>query len=104
MIKVLICDDQEIVRKGLSIILEHADGFEVLGTAQDGAEAAEKTLALSPDVVLMDLKMPKMNGIQATKKITTEKPDQAILVLTTYDGDDWVFDAIQAGASICSKT
>ena len=98
MISVLICDDQEIVRKGLNIILSHAEGFEVVGLAENGQEACEKTIDLKPDVVLMDLKMPLKNGIQATKEITGKNPNQSILVLTTYDGDDWVFDAIQAGA------
>lgn len=98
MIKVLICDDQEVVRKGLNIILTHADGVEVVGMAENGAEACDLTAKLAPDVVLMDLKMPILNGIEATKKITEKDPDQAVLVLTTYDADDWVFDAIRAGA------
>lgn len=98
MISVLICDDQEIVRKGLNIILTHAEGFEVVGTAENGQLACESVAKLKPDVVLMDLKMPILNGIQATRRLTAENPDLPILVLTTYDGDDWVFDAIQAGA------
>ena len=98
MIKVLICDDQDIVRKGLNIILTHADGIDVVGLAENGQVACEKAAELEPDVILMDLKMPILNGVQATKKITSKNSQQSILVLTTYDGDDWVFDAIRAGA------
>ena len=102
MIKVLICDDQEIVRKGLNIILTHAEGMEVVGLAENGQEACQKAAEHNPDVILMDLKMPILNGVQATEKISkasADSPTQRILVLTTYDGDDWVFDAIRAGAS-----
>ena len=99
MIKVLICDDQEIVRKGLNIILTHADGIEVVGLAEDGADCLKKAADLGPDLILMDLKMPKLNGIQTTEKIRKEKADIKVLVLTTYDEDEWVFDAIKAGAS-----
>ena len=102
MIKVLICDDQEIVRKGLNIILTHAEGIEVVGLAEDGLEACKQAAQHDPDVILMDLKMPQLNGVQATEKISkasAESPTQRILVLTTYDADDWVFDAIRAGAS-----
>ncbi len=98
-IRVLICDDQEVVRKGLNIILTHSDGIEVVGLAQDGEDAIAKVKAAPPNVVLMDLKMPKLNGIHATRRITMAFPDVKIIVLTTYDGDDWVFDAIRAGAS-----
>lgn len=99
MIKVLICDDQEIVRKGLNIILTHADGIQVVGVAQDGADCLEKTAELGPDIILMDLKMPKLNGVQTTEKIRQHKTAPKVLVLTTYDADEWVFDAIKAGAS-----
>lgn len=102
MIKVLICDDQEIVRKGLNIILTHADGVEVVGLAENGQVACKMAADLNPDVILMDLKMPILNGVQATAKIkaaVSGEASQRILVLTTYDADDWVFDAIRAGAS-----
>ena len=98
-IRVLICDDQEVVRKGLNIILSHTDGLAVAGLCKDGQEAVEQALALNPDVILMDLKMPNLNGIHATRRITTGRPDIKVIVLTTYDADDWVFDAIRAGAS-----
>jgi DNA-binding NarL/FixJ family response regulator len=102
LIKVLICDDQEIVRKGLNIILTHAEEIEVVGLAENGQEACKMAAELNPDVILMDLKMPLLNGVQATAKIKAAASDdmtQLILVLTTYDADDWVFDAIRAGAS-----
>jgi DNA-binding NarL/FixJ family response regulator len=99
MIRVLICDDQDVVRKGLNIILSHSAGIEVVGLAQDGEEAVKLVQAKPPDVVLMDLKMPRLNGIQATRRITTAVPQVKVVVLTTYDGDEWVFEAIRAGAS-----
>lgn len=99
MTRVLICDDQEVVRKGLEIILRHSEGIEVVALAENGAEAVHLASLHEPDVVLMDLKMPVMNGIQATRQITTTRPQTKIIVLTTYDDDDWVFDALQAGAS-----
>ena len=98
-IRVLICDDQEVVRKGLNIILTHSEGIEVVGLAEDGEDAIEKTKSATPDVILMDLKMPKLNGIHATRRITTAFPGIKVIILTTFDGDEWVFDAIRAGAS-----
>jgi DNA-binding NarL/FixJ family response regulator len=85
--------------EGLQTILRSAPGIEVVGVAQDGAEALEKIPQVQPDVVLMDLKMPGMNGIQATRQISDQFPDVHVLVLTTYDADEWVFDAIRSGAS-----
>ena len=99
MIRVLICDDQAIARHGLQMILASAPDLEVVGQAQDGQEAVELTAQLTPDVVLMDLKMPRMNGVQATRRIRSSDPDVQVLVLTTYDADEWVFDAIRAGAN-----
>jgi DNA-binding NarL/FixJ family response regulator len=99
MIRVLICDDQDIVRQGLEVILSTASNIEVVGTAVDGAEALDLVSELRPDVVLMDLKMPGMNGIVATQRICDAFPDVKVLVLTTYDADEWVFDAIRSGAS-----
>lgn len=98
-ISVLICDDQDIVREGLQLILESDTEINVVGTAMDGAQALEQVAAQSPDVVLMDLKMPVMNGIHATRAIHERYPSVRVLVLTTYDGDEWVFDAIRGGAS-----
>ena len=99
MTRVLIVDDQDIVRQGLGVILTHAEGVEVAGYAADGVEALAQVAALRPDVVLMDLKMPRLNGIQATARLTREYPHVRVVVLTTYDADEWLFDAIRAGAS-----
>ena len=99
MIRVLICDDQEVVREGLRVILNSAPGLEVVGMAQDGAEALDLIPQTTPDLVLMDLKMPGMNGIQATRQIRNHYPQVRVLVLTTYDADEWVFDAIRSGAA-----
>jgi NarL family two-component system response regulator LiaR len=99
LIRVLICDDQDVVREGLQAILSTAPGIEVVGAARDGAEAIGLAAETHPDVVLMDLKMPGVNGIHATRAIRDHHPDVRVLVLTTYDADEWVFDAIRAGAS-----
>ena len=99
MIRVLICDDQVVVREGLRAILSTAPGIQVVGEASDGAEALELVPQTQPAVVLMDLKMPGLNGVQATRAIRDRYPDVRVLVLTTYDADEWVFDAIRSGAS-----
>lgn len=99
MTRVLICDDQDVVVEGLQTILRSAPGIEVVGVAYDGGAALEKIPQVQPDVVLMDLKMPGMNGIQATRRIRDQFPNVHVLVLTTYDADEWVFDAIRSGAS-----
>jgi NarL family two-component system response regulator LiaR len=99
VIRVLICDDQAIVCEGLQAILSTAQDIEVVGTAHDGAQAVEMVAEAQPDVVLMDLKMPVMNGVQATRLIREQHPQVRVLVLTTYDADEWVFDAVRGGAS-----
>jgi len=98
MIKVLIFDDQKVVCDGLSILLNASDSIEVVGTTYDGSAAITKLEKIKVDLVLMDLKMPVWNGIQATRLMTDKYPDIVVLVLTTYDEDEWVFDAIKAGA------
>ena len=98
MIKVLICDDQELVREGLKAILGTDPDLTVVGVATDGLDALDMVEAQKPDLVLMDLKMPVMNGVQATSLIRQKYPSVKVLVLTTYDADEWVFDAIRAGA------
>jgi len=97
--KVIICDDQAIIRDGLEIMLTLEKDIEVVGLAQDGAEAVELATAKTPDLILMDLKMPGMNGVEATRRIRAFYPQIKILVLTTYDDDRWVVDAIRAGAA-----
>ena len=99
MIRILICDDQEIVCEGLSKILSVDEDIEVVATAHDGEEALQKMYTDNPDLVLMDLKMPGMNGVHATRQIRKQYPDVFVLILTTYDDDEWLFDAIRSGAS-----
>lgn len=99
MIRLLLVDDQNMVRIGISAILSTEEDIEVVDTAADGAEALYLVEQHQPDLVLMDLKMPVMNGIQATRLIRERFPSVKILVLTTYDADEWVFDAIRAGAA-----
>jgi DNA-binding NarL/FixJ family response regulator len=98
-IRVLICDDQQIVCEGLERILGAAPDIDVVGTAHNGQEALDLIPTAKPDLVLMDLKMPLMNGIIASRKISEQFPEVYVLVLTTYDDDEWVFDAVRAGAS-----
>ncbi len=97
-IRVLLADDQDIIRTGLTIILNHQADIEVIGQAADGLEAIDLAKRFQPDVILMDIKMPHLNGIQATRQIVTALPKTQIIILTTYDTDDWVFDGIRAGA------
>jgi NarL family two-component system response regulator LiaR len=99
MMKLIICDDQAIVRDGLEMLLKLEPDIKIVGVAEDGAAAVEMAAKEKPDLVLMDLKMPIMNGVEATRQIRTRYPDIKVLVLTTYDDDAWVFDAIQSGAS-----
>jgi DNA-binding NarL/FixJ family response regulator len=96
---ILICDDQAVVREGLELLLNLEKDITVTGLAQDGAEAVDLAAKNHPDLILMDLKMPGMNGIEATRRIRSNFQDIKILVLTTYDDDEWLFDAIRAGAS-----
>ena len=97
--KVVICDDQATIRAGLEMLLTLEKDIRVVGLAQDGWEAVDLTKRHEPDLVLMDLKMPGMNGIEATRQIRAGYPAVKVLVLTTYDDDEWVFDAVRAGAS-----
>ncbi|MBL7163783.1 MAG: response regulator transcription factor [Anaerolineales bacterium] len=99
MIRVLVCDDQAVVAEGLEMILSADPEIEVVGVAYGGDEAVQKAEKSPPDVVLMDLKMPGVNGIQATREIHKAHPEIKILVLTTFGDDEWVFDAIRSGAA-----
>lgn len=99
LMKILLCDDQAVIRDGLEMLLNLEKDIRVIATAQDGAEAVELAAQKKPDLILMDLKMPGTNGIEATRQIHARFPDIKVLVLTTYDDDEWVFDAIRAGAS-----
>ena len=98
MTKILICDDQELVCEGLKAILGTSSEIDVVGMTNNGLEALEFIQEHEVDVVLMDLKMPIMNGIQATKEIKEKYPAVHILILTTYDADQWVLDAVRNGA------
>lgn len=98
-IRVLLCDDQTLVTDGLQLILETDAAIKVVGAARDGAQAIEMVPEVKPDIVLMDLKMPVMNGVHATQIIRRDHPHIPVLVLTTFDDDDWVIDAVRSGAS-----
>ncbi len=100
-IRILICEDQTLMREGLKTILELDSGepvFEIIGEAADGEEAVIQAKRLSPDIVLMDIQMPKQNGVQATAAITTALPATRVIILTTFDSEDLVFEAIKSGA------
>ena len=99
MISVLLADDQPLLRRGFRMILEAEDGVTVAGEAGDGAEAVELARRVRPDVVLMDIRMPGTDGIEATRRITAAEPGVRVLVLTTFDLDEYAFGALQAGAS-----
>lgn len=100
MIRILIADDQELVRDGFGMILDAQPDMEVVGGARDGREALEMTRAMRPDVVLMDIRMPEMDGITATRRLMDEPGLTArVLMLTTFDGNEYVYDAMKAGAS-----
>jgi len=97
-IRVLVVDDHVVVRRGIRALLATVDAVEVVGEAQDGQEALEKVDTLRPDVILLDLLMPRMDGIEVTCRVIAKDPDARILVLTSFAADDKVFPAIKAGA------
>lgn len=96
---VLLVDDQELIRYGLRLVLEAQSDLVVVGEASDGAEAVHAAQRLRPDVVLMDVRMPGLDGIEATRQLTAALPDTRIIVLTTYDLDEFAFGALRAGAA-----
>lgn len=96
--RVLVVDDQELVRAGFRMVLER-NGVDVVGEAVDGQDAVGLAAALAPDVVLMDVRMPRMDGIEATRRIVGQRPATRVVVLTTFDLDEYVYEAVRAGAS-----
>ncbi|MBD0306457.1 MAG: response regulator transcription factor, partial [Nitrospiraceae bacterium] len=98
-IKVLIADDHRVVREGLSAILKTKENIDVVGEAQDGQEAVEKARSLVPDVILMDVSMPRMGGVEATRVIKRELPHIGIVALTMYEEQQYIFDLVRAGAT-----
>jgi DNA-binding NarL/FixJ family response regulator len=99
VIRVLVADDHRLVRTGFRVILGLEDDIEVVGEAEDGAQAVEATARQGPDVVLMDVEMPGMNGLEATRRIVAAGGGPSVLILTTFDRDDYLFAALEAGAS-----
>jgi len=99
MIKVMLVDDQIILAEGIKSVLETAEDIEVCGVAADGAQATELAEKTRPDVILMDIRMPNMNGVAATKKIKEALPECKIIILTTFDDSDYILSAINNGAS-----
>ena len=98
-IRVLLCDDQALVRSGFRMILEAREDLEVVGEAEDGVQALELTWRHLPDVVLMDVRMPRLDGVEATRRLVDAGADARVLILTTFDLDEYVFEALRAGAS-----
>ncbi len=99
MIKVLIADDQELIRQSLQIVLSAREDIEVTGTAADGFEVLDRIREKKPDVILMDIRMPKMDGVYCTNAVKKLYPDIRIIILTTFDDDEFVFGALKYGAS-----
>jgi DNA-binding NarL/FixJ family response regulator len=99
MIRVLLCDDQALVRSGFRMILEAREDLEVVGEAEDGRQAVELSRQLNPDVILMDVRMPNLDGVEATRQLVAGGSTARILILTTFDLDEYVYDALRAGAS-----
>ncbi|GAA3503108.1 response regulator transcription factor [Streptomyces prasinosporus] len=99
MIRVLIADDQQMVRQGFTVLLNTQPDIEVVGQAVNGIEAVGQVGEIVPDVVLMDIRMPELGGIEATARITAVHPEVKVLVLTTFDLDEYVYEALRAGAS-----
>ena len=97
-IRILLAEDQTLMRQGLKTILELESGFEVAGEAEDGRAAVKLALQLRPDIILMDVQMPQLNGVEATAAICRSWPEARVIILTTFDRDDYVFQGVRAGA------
>jgi DNA-binding NarL/FixJ family response regulator len=97
-LRILLAEDQTLMRQGLKTILELEPGFRVAGEAEDGQAAVKFALHMRPDIILMDVQMPKLNGVEATAAICREWPEAKIIILTTFDRDDYVFQGVRAGA------
>jgi DNA-binding NarL/FixJ family response regulator len=98
-VRVLVVDDQRLMRDGIASLLDIQDGVEVIGTAANGQEAVEQALTLEPDVVLMDVRMPVMDGVAAAEEVRRRLPSCQVLMLTTFDDEEYVIDALRAGAT-----
>lgn len=98
-IRVFLADDHPVVRRGLSLVISEQEDMQVVGEAEDGVEAVECVKRLRPDVVLMDIEMPNLSGIEATKQIAESNPEIAVLMLTAFDREDLLFQSLQAGAA-----
>jgi DNA-binding NarL/FixJ family response regulator len=98
VIRLLLVDDQRLMRDGLRILLELESDFEVVGEAEDGAQALDCYRQFSPDVVLMDIRMPVMDGVEATRRLRETDPDSKVIILTTFDDNEYVFEGLRAGA------
>ena len=98
-IRVLLADDQALVRSGFRLILEAREDIEIVGEAEDGGEAVELALRFEPDVILMDVRMPRLDGVEATRRLTAAGSRARVVILTTFDLDEYVHEAIRAGAS-----
>jgi DNA-binding NarL/FixJ family response regulator len=99
MIRVLLCDDQALVRSGFRMILDAREDLEVVGEAENGVQAIALARKLDPDVILMDVRMPELDGVEATRRLATAGSGARVLILTTFDLDEYVYEAIRAGAS-----
>jgi DNA-binding NarL/FixJ family response regulator len=98
-IRVLVADDQSMVRAGFRLLLSGEDGIEVVAEAENGLEAVDKAARFQPSVVLMDIRMPELDGLEATRRILALDPGARVLILTTFDLDEYIYEALQAGAS-----
>jgi len=97
--KILIADDEALVRGGMAAMLTAEDDFEIVGEASDGADAVEQVMLRHPDVVLMDIRMPRVDGIEATRRLVAQRSPARVLIVTTFDLDEYVLEALRAGAS-----